>query len=170
MKVKICKTQRQRTIKQADTSPGQHAFTIAEVLVAVFILGIASIALYAGFATGFMLVDSTRQELRATQILTQKAEALRLCSWSSLTNFPISFTELYDPTSTNSGGVVYSGTISTNVATTLLPSSAGYRSNMCIATINLFWTNYNGTQKIVHNRSSQTLIARYGIQNYIWGN
>jgi len=74
---------------------------MAEVLVAVFILGIACISLYAGFATGFMLVDSTRQELRATQILTQKAEALRLCSWGSLTNFPLSFSESYDPTGTN---------------------------------------------------------------------
>jgi Tfp pilus assembly protein PilV len=137
------------------------------VLIAVCILGVASIGLYGGFATGFMLVDSTRQELRATQILTQKAESLRLCSWSSLTNFPIVFTELYDPTSAN-GGVIYAGNVTTNVPA-VLPVSAGYRTNMCLATINLYWTNYNGTRKIVHNRTSQTLIARYGIQNYIWG-
>lgn len=149
------------------SSPGRRAFTMTEVMVAVFVLGIASISLYAGFASGFMLVDSTRQELRATQILTQKAEALRLCSWSSLTNFPISFTESYDPTSTN-GGAIYVGTVSTNVAT-IIPATSGYRSNMCMATINLYWTNYNGTRKIVHSRTSQTLVARYGIQNYIWG-
>jgi prepilin-type N-terminal cleavage/methylation domain len=157
-----------RTVKQADTSRGQRAFTIAEVLVAVSVLGIACISLYAGFATGFMVVDSTRQELRATQILTQKAEALRLCSWSSLSSFPITFTELYDPTSTNSG-IVYSGTVTASPAT-VIPNSSAYQANMCVATINLYWTNYNGTQKIVHNRTSQTLIARYGIQNYIWGN
>jgi Tfp pilus assembly protein PilV len=150
----------------ADSSQG--AFTIAEVLVAVFILGIACISLYAGFATGFLLVDSTRQELRATQILTQKAEALRLCSWSSLTNFPLTFTESYDPTSTN-GGIRYVGTVTANAAS-VIPNTAAYQSNMCVATISLSWTNYNGTRKFVHNRTSQTLIARYGIQNYIWGN
>jgi len=168
MHFKFCKTQRAWAVKEADSSPAQRAFTITEVLVAVFILGIACISLYAGFATGFLLVDSTRQELRATQILTQKAEALRLCSWSSLTNFPLSFSESYDPTSTN-GGILYVGTVTTNVAS-VIPNSAAYQSNMCVATINLYWTNYSGTRMFVHNRTSQTLIARYGIQNYIWGN
>jgi prepilin-type N-terminal cleavage/methylation domain-containing protein len=169
MHIKFFKTQRSYEISgtQQGVSRGQRAFTITEVLIAVFILGVAAMSLYGGFAAGFLLVDSTRQELRATQILTQKAEALRLCSWSSLTNFPISFTESYDPTSTN-GGTIYVGTVATNVAT-VIPVSSGYRSNMCLATINLYWTNYNGRQKIVHARSSQTLVARYGIQNYIWG-
>lgn len=116
-----------------------------------------------------MLVDSTRQELRATQILTQKSEAIRLCSWSSLTNCPISFTEVYDPNSPNgSVGTRYVGTISTNDPT-VIPNSMSYRSNMCVATITLFWTNYIGNQRLIHSRTTQTLIARYGIQNYIWG-
>jgi Tfp pilus assembly protein PilV len=140
---------------------------MAEVMIAACVLGIVSISMYGGFASGFMLVDSTRQELRATQILTQKAEALRLCTWSSLTNCPISFSESYDPTSAN-GGITYVGTVSTNTPT-IIPVSAAYRTNMCVATITLYWTNYNGRQKIVHSRTSQTLIARYGIQNYIWG-
>lgn len=137
-------------------------------MVAVCILGISSIALYGGLATGFLCIDSTRSELRANQILTQKAEALRLCSWSALSALPISFTETYDPSTTNSG-TVYVGTVSTNVAT-IIPVLAAYRTNMCVATITLYWTNYNGTRKIVHSRTNQTLIARYGIQNYIWGN
>jgi prepilin-type N-terminal cleavage/methylation domain-containing protein len=170
MNLKFCKSRRAQppVVLHGASSAQQRAFTIAEVMVAVFILGIACISLYAGFASGFMLVDSTRQELRATQILTQKAEVLRLCSWSSLTNFPLSFSESYDPTSTKAG-VLYVGTVTTDVAT-VIPGSASYRSNMCTATINLYWTNYMGTQKIVHSRTSQTLIARYGIQNYIWGN
>lgn len=136
-------------------------------MVAVCILGISSIALYGGLATGFLCIDSTRSELRANQILTQKAEALRLCSWSALASLPISFTETYDPTTTNSG-TVFVGTVSTNVAAAI-PLLAAYRTNMCLATITLYWTNYNGTQKIVHSRTNQTFIARYGIQNYIWG-
>jgi len=166
--LKFCKTQKTRAQAARHGSRAERAFTIAEVLVAVAILGIACISLYGGFATGFLLVDSTRQELRATQILTQKAEALRLCSWSSLTNFPLSFSELYDPTSTN-GGILYVGSVTTSTAS-VIPNSASYQSNMCVATINLYWTNFNGRQKVVHNRTSQTLIARYGIQNYIWGN
>src|SRR3954452_8794080 len=85
------------------SSRNRAAFTIAEVLVAVGVLGTAAVSLYAGFGTGFMLVDSARQELRATQILTQKAEALRLCSWSSLASYPITFVDSYDPTGSSGG-------------------------------------------------------------------
>ena len=149
-----------------------QAFTIAEILVTVFLLAVATLSLYAGFTSGFMLVDSARNELRATQILTQKAEALRLCSWSSLTNCPISFVEQYDSPSngisTVAAGTVYVGTVTTNVATPI-PDTCGYKTNMCMATISLFWTNVYGKQVVVHNRSLQTLISRYGIQNYIWG-
>jgi hypothetical protein len=145
---------------------------MVEVMVAVFIIAIASIALYGGFASGFMLVDSARQELRATQILTQKAEALKLCSWSSLTNCPISFKERYDPVAiasgTNGGGTLFVGTVSTNVAAPI-PDTAAYKSNMCLATITLQWTNYNGGQSVAHSRTLKTLVARYGMQNYIWG-
>jgi type II secretory pathway pseudopilin PulG len=170
MNVKACQlksVRSNRAIQSTTASRAEKAFTLAEVMVAACVLGIASLSMYGGFASGFMLVDSTRQELRATQILTQKAEALRLCSWSSLTNCPISFSEAYDPTSAN-GGTIYGGTVSTNTPS-LIPNSAAYRTNVCLATITLYWTNYNGTQKIVHSRSSQTLVARYGIQNYIWG-
>ncbi len=148
----------------------QYAFTMAEVMVAIFVLGVATLSLYAGFTTGFMLVDSAREELRATQILTQKAEALRLCSWSSLTNCPISFSEQYDlPGIGSSGsGTIYTGTISTNVASPI-PDTAAYKSNMCLATIKLYWTNTYGKQTVVHTRTLKTLVARYGIQNYIWG-
>src|SRR5579862_5240920 len=92
----------------------QGAFTLAEVMISVCILAVATVSLYAGFGTGFMLVDSARQELRATQILTQKAEAIRLCTWSSLSNCPISFSERYDPRT--SSGTLFVGTVTTNVA------------------------------------------------------
>jgi prepilin-type N-terminal cleavage/methylation domain-containing protein len=170
MNFKACRSKlvrSNRATHPTTASRGEKAFTLAEVMVAMCVLGIASLSMYGGFASGFMLVDSTRQELRATQILTQKAEALRLCTWSSLTNCPISFSETYDPTSA-SGGTLYVGTVSTNTPTAI-PNSAAYRTNMCVATITLYWTNYNGTQRVVHSRASQTMIARYGIQNYIWG-
>jgi len=143
-----------------------------EVIVAVFILTIMAVSLYAGFSTGFMLIDSAREDLRATQILMQKAEAIRLCTWSSLSNCPLSFVERYDPTGitngTGSGGTIFSGVVSTNVATPI-PTSAGYKTNMCLATITLNWTNYYGKQAVAHSRQLQTLVSQYGIQNYIWG-
>lgn len=145
----------------------QRAFTIAEVIVAVFIVTAMALSLYAGFSTGFMIVDSARQDLRATQILLQKVEAIRLCTWSSLANCPVSFVESYDPSSGNSG-TIYTGTLTTNVPSSIR-STAAYRTNMCLVNLTVSWTNYTGLQSAVHSRSMQTLVARYGLQNYIWG-
>ena len=151
---------------------GQRAFTLAEVIIAVFIVTTMAISLYAGFSTGFMIVDSAREDLRASQILMQKAEAIRLCTWSSLASCPITFTERYDPTGyasgNGAGGIIYSGTLTTNVPSSIR-NAAAYKTNMCMVNLAVYWTNYNGKQACVHSRSLQTLVARYGLQNYIWG-
>jgi prepilin-type N-terminal cleavage/methylation domain-containing protein len=170
MKTKCARKQSERYANRHDgRSRSQTGFTLAEVLVALCIIGVATVSLYAGFSTGFMLVDSAREDLRATQILTQKAEAIRLCSWSSLTNCPISFTERYDPRSSGSrAGTIFAGTVRTNVASPI-PDTVAYKSNMCLAIITVSWTNTYGQQQVVHTRTLKTLIARYGMQNYVWG-
>lgn len=175
MQIQPYEAQKDRTGRRGEhwlSRKEQYAFTLVEVMIAVFFLAVLTLSLYAGFATGFMVVDSAREDLRAAQVLMQKAEAIRLCTWSSLSNCPISFVERYDPAGSangaTAGGVFYTGTISTN-SVTGIPDSAAYKTNMCLATITVYWTNYYGNQSIVHSRQLQTFIARYGIQNYIWG-
>src|SRR5512136_482740 len=74
-------------------------YTFAEVLVAAAILGVVATSLYAAFSGGFFIIQSTRENLRATQVMVQKLEAIRLLTWSQLgnTNYlkPV-FTEPYD--------------------------------------------------------------------------
>jgi prepilin-type N-terminal cleavage/methylation domain-containing protein len=157
-----------RVPRRPSLSRATAGFTLAEVMVAIMILGVASVAAYGGFATSFMLIDSARQELRASQILTQKAEGIRLCSWSTLTNCPIAFTERYDPANGTNGGTLYSGRVTIGSASPI-SSSANYKTNMSMVTVTLFWTNYCGKQPVTHARTLETLVARYGVQNYIWG-
>src|SRR5262249_46209086 len=57
------------------------AFTLMETMVAVLVAGILLPTLYAGFAAGFSLVQMTRENLRATQIMVQRMEAVRLASY-----------------------------------------------------------------------------------------
>lgn len=171
MKVRCHQVRNERGRHGARDVRASTAFTLVEVMVAIFVLAVAMISLYAGFTSGFMLVDSAREELRASQILTQKAEAIRLCTWSSLTNCPISFSETYDAPSSGSsagGGTLFVGTVTTNAASSI-PDTCAYKTNMCMATITLYWTNNYGKQTVVHTRTLKTLVARYGIQNYIWG-
>ncbi len=149
-------------------------YTFAEVLVASAILGFVSTALYGAFSAGFCVIQSTRENLRATQILVQKLEAVRLFTWSQVadTNNYLKFTfgEKYDPlgATNNCGGAQYTGYVRASVpAAGDLPEA--YRTNMRTITVTLYWTNYHGAKAIVHQREMQTRVARNGMQNYIWG-
>ncbi len=49
----------------------QSAYTLAEVMVGVAIMSVMFLTLYLGFTQGFGVVQSSRENLRATQILQQ---------------------------------------------------------------------------------------------------
>ena len=159
-------------IKTAASS--KSAYTIAEVLVAVLITSILMSSLYGGFSAGFAVVKLSRENLRATQIMVQKMEAIRLLNWSQVLNtntyVQSSFTDYYNPSGTNNGtyGVVFTGRVSTNAPSNV---PAAYRNNMRAITVTDFSTNYPVkpyTNIVVRSRQMQTLVARYGMQNYIY--
>ena len=144
----------------------EAAFTVADVAVAGFVLGTIGSGFCLAISSGFSMLQNTREDLRATQILMQKIEAVRLCTWSELSNF--SFQESYDPLSGTNAGAVYLGSVSVGPATAI-PNATSYAPNMCLVTINLNWTNYYRGTPIQHSRQMQTQVARYGLQNYVWG-
>jgi hypothetical protein len=152
----------------------QHGYTFAEVLSATAILGFVSASLYCGLGASFSVVQTTRENVRATQIMLQKVEAIRLFTWSQLgdtTNYlTTDFTEDYDPLGTTNGtsGVKYRCFVSASTPAVGDVADA-YRTNMSTVTVSVYWTNYIGAKSIVHNRSMQTRVARNGMQNYIWG-
>jgi type II secretory pathway pseudopilin PulG len=150
----------------------QSAHTLAEVMVAVLVLATMTVSLFAGFTAGFAIVRLAGEDERATQILNGKLEAIRLCRWSELTNYPvISFQAYYDPPGlvSNSAGAHYNGTITVSPATNLISGPFSYAGNMRLITVTLQWTNFSGKNPIVRTRALQTQVARYGMQNYPWG-
>ena len=144
------------------------AFTLADAVVAVFVLGTIGGSFCVGLSSAFSVMRNTREDLRATQIMMQRIEALRLCTWSELSQF--NFQENYDPLSgTNqAAGAKYFGNVTIGPAVSV-PTSASYGPNICQVNVNLTWTNYNLNVPVVHTRQMQTQVARYGLQNYIWG-
>jgi hypothetical protein len=152
----------------------EKGYTFIEVLVAGALLGFMATSLCGAFSAGFCVIQSTRENLRATQVMVQKLEAIRLFTWSQVcdtTNYltPV-FVEPYDPLGVTNGcgGAKYTGYVSASVpAAGDLPEA--YRTNMRNITVTLYWTNYNGAKAIVHQREMQTRVARSGMQNYIWG-
>ena len=146
----------------------KRAFSLIETLVGSSVIGIVSVSLFAGFTSGLSVTQLTRENLRATQIMLQRMEIIRLYTWSQVRD-PIynttTFTENYDPLgqSTGSGGIVYTGTVTVTQSPPLNPPSA-YTNNMALVKIEIAWTS----GKIVRKREMQTYSARYGMQNYIY--
>jgi len=144
------------------------------VLAAVFVLAVAGASIFWGLTAGNNLILSTRENLRATQILLQKMEAIRLFTWTQINNptnyLTSNFIENYDPlgATNNSVGTKYQCLISAAVpAVGEVPEA--YRTNMRTVTVTLYWTNYNGSTVLVKKHEMQTRVARNGMQNYIWG-
>ena len=77
-----------RIIRAKTTSPAfqETAYTIPEVMVAVLVVAIMMICLYGGFSSSFTMTKIAREDLRATQILMQRMETIRLYTWTQLLN------------------------------------------------------------------------------------
>jgi hypothetical protein len=135
-----------------------------EVMVAVAIIGVVFIALYAGMAHGFSTVQLARENLRATQILTEKLETIRLYNWEQITDdkfIPNSFVTTYYPAGgTNGTGVTYKGKLKIQK----VDLKTNYDDDMRVVTIDLDWT----TGHLKRSRSVSTQVARYGLYNYIY--
>jgi len=140
------------------------AFTLVEMLVAMAIIGVVVVGLYGGITSGIGSVRMARENLRATQILVEKTEAIRLYRWDQITNssfLPTNFLASYDATTTNTAsGIVYSGTVSVAAA----PFSASYSNDLRLLTVQVSWT----TGKLARKRQLSTCVCRTGLQNYAY--
>src|SRR5688572_12216267 len=103
------------------SSRGRSAFTLAEVLVAVSLMSVAFVSLYLGISSSFAITQLSRENLRATQIMLERMEGIRLYNWNQLifsNMIPSTFTAHYYPAGTNGGskGIMYGGEISVGSA------------------------------------------------------
>ena len=141
-----------------------RAFTIVEVAVSMAIVGIIVLAIYGALSTGISTIRMARENLRATQILLEKMEGMRLYTWEQINSpgfVPSSFIVPYDAraTDTNSG-VRYFG----RITITNTPNTTTYADNMRMVIVTLDWT----TGTVPRSRSIQTYVSQAGIQNYIY--
>src|SRR5260370_39091799 len=125
----------------------RSAFTIIEAIVAMAIVGFMVIALYSGITSGFVSVRFARENLRATQIMVEKMEVIRLCTWDQVNSngfIPTNFTAPYfrqgfttnSYMSTLSQGLTYTGVISVTPVRAL-ELNGGYKDATPHTTITL---------------------------------
>jgi prepilin-type N-terminal cleavage/methylation domain-containing protein len=149
----------------------QSAFTLIELVVAIAIILIVFVTIFATMTMGLSITQLSRENLRATQIMLDKMEGVRLYSWDQLTNGTILKTTFVnrffetnniETTYATGEGITYDGTLEivpmgTNMSTT-------YSSQVRKVNVNVTWTSGN----IPRRRSMSTFVSRMGLQNYVY--
>ena len=148
------------------------AFTLIEVVMGAAIIGVCMVSVFGLVSVGLFMTDTARENLRATQIMLDKMEGLRLYTPQQLTNPAVlvrNFTNWYFETnniglaSAQGSGVQYTGTI------TISPVAfvSSYSSNLSLVTVHVRWLSA-GQGGISHSRSMSTFYAARGLANYVY--
>jgi prepilin-type N-terminal cleavage/methylation domain-containing protein len=149
--------------KHASTEARRQGFSILELVVAMALIGMLVLAVYGAITSGMGTMRMARENLRATQILLEKMEAMRLYNWDQLNPsfVPPQFIANYDvnSASTNSG-ILYYGTVEIAKADT----GTTYAGDMKQVTVRIRWK----TGAINRTRAMSTYVCRSGIQNYVY--
>ncbi|MEO6036117.1 MAG: prepilin-type N-terminal cleavage/methylation domain-containing protein [Verrucomicrobiota bacterium] len=143
----------------------RKAFTILEVMVAMMVCGVVIFSLYAGLSQGFKITQISRENLRATQVMVERLESIRLNTFDQLNTPGFVPTQAipepyYSVNSNDNGGFNYSVT----VILTNAPLTTSYTADLKMVTVKISWTSGN----IFRQREMSTLIARNGLQSYIY--
>jgi prepilin-type N-terminal cleavage/methylation domain-containing protein len=146
-------------------NPGKpKAFTIVEVLISIVIVGISAAGLMGCFRFAWFAVRMARENQRATQIILERAEAIRCYSWDNLASVPQTATDYYNRTTHEKPIYRVQTTLvswSTTPPSGVAPS---YASKMQTLTILCSWRS----GPVLRTRSYTTYIAQDGIQNYVF--
>ncbi len=141
-------------------SPG---YSFVELLIGVAVVGIMFVTLYWGIAAGFSVIQLARENLRATQILQEKMETIRLYRWDQINSsgfIPATFTEPFYATTQSTGGLIYTGAVSIASA----PITESYSNDMRQVTMSVSWQSAG----VLRKREMTSFITRYGLQLYIY--
>jgi prepilin-type N-terminal cleavage/methylation domain-containing protein len=143
----------------------QMAYSMIELLVAMAVLGVMFVSLYSGFSAGFAIIELARENLRATQILQEKMETIRLYTWDQINTagfIPTNFVENFYAvgTNTNVTGLSYTGRVTIASA----PVNSSYSNELKSVSIEVRWRSAGVQRK----REMSTLVTRNGLQNYIY--
>lgn len=154
-------------VNQEEAQPGANleaaAFSLMEILVALAIGSMMFVSLYSGLSSGFAVVQLARENLRATQILQEKMETIRLYTWDQINTsgfIPTNFADVFYTATQYTGGLTYTGSVSISAA----PITESYSNDLKMVTVKVTWDSAN----VLRSREMSTFVSRYGLQNYIY--
>jgi type II secretory pathway pseudopilin PulG len=164
---------------QTNKHHGAQGFTLMEALMSLLIISFLVVSLSAGIGYGFKNEQLIREDARATQLLNEKVDKLRLMTWDQVNDkniLPDKFYCAFNPEDPDLGDegvtskvgfgryhkmdLIYEGLVNLTNG----PSDVVYGTNMLSVTITLNWTSSTGLSR---TRSVTTFVSKFGIQNYV---
>lgn len=139
---------------------------MVEVMISLGVGAFMFVSLYAGIAQSTSTLQSAREKLRATQILTEKLEVIRLYNWDQVNTagfIPTAFTDHQYPalgTNTSNKGTVYYGTIEMGVPNV----HPKYTNTMRKVVATVKWVSGS----VTNEQRMETFISEFGVQKYVY--
>lgn len=142
-----------------------RAFTLVDALFAMAMAAVMFTALYAGLAHGFKIIKMARENTRATQIMLEKMETIRLYTWTQINSngfIPTNkfIVPYYSVNGTNSS-LVYTGQFFIEAS----GLTNNYKDDMKKVTVRVDW---GGVGTMNRTRSMSTYVSRNGLQSYVY--
>jgi hypothetical protein len=142
-----------------------RAFSLVDALFAMAMAGVMFTALYAGLAYGFKIIKMGRENTRATQIMLEKMETIRLYTWTQIHSngfIPTNkfIVPYYSVNGTNSS-LVYTGQCFIEAS----GLTNTYKDDMKKVTVRVDWGNLGRTNR---TRTMTTYVSKGGLQRYVY--
>jgi|SRR6185503_6586530 len=147
----------------------QKAFSLVETTFAIALLGLSSAALLSGLVSSVSTIQAQRETLRATEIMTEKLDTIRLYSWTQLgtagyitNSFQVSFypTNQLSGAGIGNSGLTYTGTVS--IANLVMSES--YSNSLKLITVGLSWSS----GRRFRSAQMSTLVSQHGMQSFVY--
>ena len=148
-----------------------RGLTLVDAIFAMAVAGVMFTALYAGLAFGFRIIKMARENTRATQIMLEKMETIRLYRWEQITNTSGNTNTAF--VNTNKFLVPYYSIGGTNTSlmytgqVSIQPSGLPwtYAGDMRKVNIRIDWSSMGGTNR---TRTMTTYVSKNGMQSYVY--
>jgi hypothetical protein len=130
-------------------------------MIGMALMGIMFVSLYVGLTSGFAIIQLARENLRATQILQEKTETLRLLTWEQLSQMQTKMEEpFYSSGSNFESGFTYN--VRVQISSESPVPDAVYAPDIKLVTVEARWMS-GGVER---RRSMTTYASRYGLHRY----
>ena len=163
-----------KTIAIAKNSRRQRrnaAFFLLEATIGMALLGLIFMALYTGLVTTTFSVQLSRENLRATQIMAEKLDTLRLYGWKKIIEEDPFYMQrgvvdvpVYSDDPSKAGNDATARVFDTEILIEPAPFTEAYAVDMRMVTVKLTWA----TGKMKRTRSMSTLISKHGLFKYVY--